>query len=537
LLDSSERNSINNANDSEKESVVKKKGEGCQFPSSFTIILIIYTLIFLLTYIVPKGKYDTIEYSSGKFIIKSPNEKEKTIDATKDYLDKIGIKVPLSSFENGFIKSPISIPNTFKRITGENTNIAYYFLYPILGFIDSADISFFIMLLGGSINILNEMDALSSGIRALSRITKGRGFLLLSLVYLLISIGANTYGMSQEVMAFFPILMPIFLKSGIDAVLGTAALYVSIFIGNMFSTVNAFSVVVAAYSAGITFIDGIVFRIICLVIMNTLTLLYFYLYYRKVKNDEKNSIVYDIKKQLEDKYLKDDKNEENNDETEMEKLAKENKADKFTCKQKIALFIFFCAIIGLVIGVILFNWWFEHMSAIFLLLGIILMFFLGQSEKKAVKVFMKGIADFADFAVLLGFSRAVNITLAKGNISDTILYGLTNIVTGLPKVVFAAIMFIIFILLGLLIAGWTGLAILAIPVLAPLADEANCSRDLVINAYLFGQSFIQIISPTSVIVIAEFVGIQYNHWLKFIYPYMIILFFILLGLIMLNSLF
>ena len=393
------------------------------------------------------------------------------------------------------------------------------------------------MLLGGCINILNEMDALSSGIRALSRITKGRGFLLLSLVYLLISIGANTYGMSQEVMAFFPILMPIFLKSGIDAVLGTAALYVSIFIGNMFSTVNAFSVVVAAYSAGITFIDGIVFRIICLVIMNTLTLLYFYLYYRKVKNDEKNSIVYDIKKQLEDKYLKDDKNEENNDDTEMEKLAKENKADKFTCKQKIALIIFFCAIIGLVVGVILFNWWFEHMSAIFLLLGIILMFFLGQGEKKAVKVFMKGIADFADFAVLLGFSRAVNITLAKGNISDTILYGLTNVVTGLPKVVFAAIMFIIFILLGLLIAGWTGLAILAIPVLAPLADEANCSRDLVINAYLFGQSFIQIISPTSVIVIVEFVGMQYNHWLKFIYPYMIILFFILLGLIMLNSLF
>ena len=126
----------------------------------------------------------------------------------------------------------------------------------------------------------------------------------------------------------------------------------------------------------------------------------------------------------------------------------------------------------------------------------------------------------------------------KGQIADTILYGLTNITVGLPKVVFAILIFIIFIFLGFLISGWTSLAILAMPVIAPLADEVNCSRTLVVNAYMFGQSYIEIISPTAIILIVlELVGIQYNYWLKFIYPYMIILFIFLLIFIIINTAF
>ena len=151
-------------------------------------------------------------------------------------------------------------------------------IYPILGLIDSAYISFFLMLLGGCLEILNDMNPLLSGIKELSRVTKGKGFLLLCLIYLLISIGANTYGLSQETLAFYPIIMPVFLKSGIDGILGLASLYLSIFIGNMLSTVNAFSVVVASYSAGINYIDGIVFKIICFIVVNGLTILYFYIY-------------------------------------------------------------------------------------------------------------------------------------------------------------------------------------------------------------------------------------------------------------------
>ena len=452
------------------------------------------------------------------------------------------VKVPLSSFEKGYIKNPISIPNTYKRIHGETTNFFNIMLYPILGLIDSADISFFLMLLGGCLEILNDMNALSSGIKALRKVTKGKGFLLLWLIYLLISIGSNTYGMSQETLAFYPIIMPIFLKSGIDGILGFASLFLGIFIGNMFSTVNAFSVVVASYSPGINFLNGIAFRAICFILLDALTILYFYIYYRKITKDEKESIVYDIKKQLEDKYLIDEKEEnekeKESNKTDIEKLSNEIQKEKFTCKQIIVLIIFLCSIIGLVLGIILFNWWFEHMGAIFLTSGLILMIFLGKNEKAAVKVFMKGVSDYAEFAIIIGFSRSINIALNKGQITDTVLNALTNITVGLPKSIFAILMFIIFIFLGMIISGWTGLAILTMPVVAPLADGANCSRTLVVNAYLFGQSFIQIISPTcSILFMIEIAGMQYNHWVKFIYPYLIILFVLLIILMIINTTF
>ena len=536
-----ERLSINKDDESEKESEIKEKKKGCQFPSSFTILLIIHTIIFLLTYIIPKGKYDTIQYDKGTFVIKSQNQSDIAVNATQEFLEKKGIKVPLSSFEKGYIKNPISIPNTYKRIEGETTNIGNLLLFPILGLIDSADISFFIMLLGGCLNILNEMNALSSGIRSLSRITKGKEFLLLCLIYLIISTGSNLYGMSAETLPFYPILMPIFLKSGIDGILGFASLYIGIFTGNMFSTVNAFSVVVASYSSGINFLDGIYFRIICLLIINIITILYFYYYYRKIRLDEKNSIVYDIKHKLEDKYLKDENDKKDNEKdnnVKIEEMTNKLEKEKFTLKQKIVLLILLGSIIGLVLGVILFNWWFEHMGAIFLMIGIILMFLLGKKEREAVKIFMQGVSDFAEFSVLAGISRGINITLDKGQISDTILYGLTNITVGLPKIIFAILMLIIFIFLGILISGWTSLAILAMPVIAPLADEVNCSRALVVNAYMFGQSYIELISPTSIILIfLELVGIQYNYWIKFIFPYMIILLILLIVFIIINTTF
>ena len=97
-------------------------------------------------------------------------------------------------------------------------------------------------------------------------------------------------------------------------------------------------------------------------------------------------------------------------------------------------------------------------------------------------------------------------------------------------------MFIIFNFLGFFIQSYTGLAVLSMPVLAPLADEVNCSRTVVVNAYIFGQSFIGIIAPTGLtLIILQMIGLKFNHWIKFIYPYMIIFFIYLTILIMINS--
>ena len=520
----------NGKNESETNSEIKEKKGGCEceFPSAFTILLIIQFIVFLLVYIIPKGKYDKLVYSDSeeKFIITKTNGTEERVIPTQEWLDDHKIKVPLDNFKKGLIKDPMSIPNTYERIEGETVNFLNVFYFPILGLVESAGLSFFLMLLGGALNIINELNALSAGIKSLMKLTRGKEFLLLCIIYVICSIATSTYGMAEETFAFYPILIPICLKSGIDPMLVIGALYLSIIVGNMFSTFNAFSVVVASYSSGIRILDGIVFRVICLVMVDTLTILYFYRYYKKIKFDEKNSVCYDIKEELIEKFLKDEKEDD---------VKNQINKEKFTLKQKIVLLLFFISIIVLVLGVLLLNWSFEQMGSISLVLALILMIFLGKKESEAVKIFMKGVSDFSEIAIILGFSYGINITLDKGQISDTILFGLTYVTSELPKVIFAILMFIIFNFLGFLFAGWTALAIISMPVVAPLADEVGVPRTLAVNAYLFGQSFIQIISPSAyILIVAQLAGIKYYHWLKFVYPYMIVLGVILIILLIIN---
>ena len=79
-------------------------------------------IVFILTFIIQKGVFDTIEYSSDDncFIIRKydTNNTIIKVTATQEELDKIGIIVPLETFINGIINEPISIPNTYKKIEG-----------------------------------------------------------------------------------------------------------------------------------------------------------------------------------------------------------------------------------------------------------------------------------------------------------------------------------------------------------------------------------------------------------------------------------
>ena len=553
----------NKENEDKDKDKGKDKKKGCHFPMAYTILLFIQIFVFLLSYVIPKGQYNKIEYIKDSFVIHSYGKDDITVNANQSTLDKYKIKISLENFLKGYIKNPIAIPGTYQGIDSKYGNPCNILIYIIKGLVESGDISFFIMILGGVTSILTEMKALNAGIAALSRITKGKEFLLLCLVFILISIGGTTFGMAEEIFGFYPILMPIFLKSGLDGILSTACLFFGSCIGTMFSTVNAFSVVIASYSAGIGFADQIAFRIIGLIIGDILTIGYFYYYYRKIKSDPTKSIVYEIKEELETRYLlknekekekengndedKQNKDEEKGKEKDKDKYNDEeerilssddvNKEDKeeFTLTQKIALTIFVLGFVIMVLGVVMFNWWFEEMSSLFILIAILLMLISRMGEEKSIKVFLSGVGDFCSIALIIGIAKGINNTLELENISHTILYGLSYLLNGLSKIIFSVIMLFIFIVIGFVIQSSSGLAVLAMPIIAPLADEVNCSRNVVVNAYLFGQTLISIISPTGyILIILQLVGIPFNYWVKFSWPFMIILLVYLTILIIIN---
>ena len=529
-----------------KEENIEEESKKCKFPSAYSILLIIQVLVFILTFIIPKGRYATLRYEDGEFKY-SPalGGDDIPYNGTQETLKFFNISIDIEDFKKDHIKKPIAVPGSYKRIHGEKTNFFDLIKNPILGMVDSSEIAFFLMILGGSLNILIEMNALTNGMKALTILLKGRGFILLCIIMILVSIGGTTYGMAEEILAFYPILMPIFLENGVDGMLGTMSMYSGSLIGTMFSTVNAFAVVIASYSAGISFSEGLLFRLIGLIIGDALTCGYFYFYHRRVQIDETRSTCYSIKKKLEEKFLKNknEKEEEkgnddiNNEEAFLKKQTKK-KETEFTLIQKIALIIFLIGFIIMIVGVSIFDWWFNEMTSVFLVIGIILMLLLRKEEEEAIQVFTKGVGDFASVSLIIGLARGVNLTLENGLISDTILNSLADTLGDMNKVAFSIVMLFIFIILGFFIQSTSGLAVLTMPIFAPLADNVGVSRTLIVNAYMFAQNFIGFISPTgSLLIILQMTCVPFNLWIKFIWPYMIGLFIYILILIMINSAF
>lgn len=500
--------------------VAKKEKKERKFPTAFTVLFIVLILAAVLTYVIPAGSYDRLQYDSenSQFVRIGSDGEETSLEASQEVLDELNVTVPLENFVRGDIKKPVAIPGSYQQLEQSPQGFFEVARAPIDGIADSIGIIVFVLLLGGCIGVLNTTGTFDAGIAALSRKTKGKEFLMVAIISSLIALGGTTFGMAEETIAFYPILMPIFLASGYDAMVTIAAIYMGSSIGTMFSTTNAFSVVVASNAAGISFKEGMNIRIITLLIGQAISLYYIYRYAKKVKNDPSKSIIAEEMPRIRKQYL--------------ENYDPEHTAP-FNFRRIGMLVVFMLAFPVMIYGVMNLDWWFEEMSTLFLVVGILLMILSGLGEQKAVNSFLDGAADLVSVALIIGVARAINIILDDGMISDTLLYNASNIISGMNGVLFSTVQMVLFSFLGIFIPSSSGLATLSMPIIAPLADTVSIGRDVVVSAYNFGQGWMAIIAPTGLILATlEMVDVSYNKWIKFILPLMGII--LILSVVMLG---
>ena len=68
----------------------------------------------------------------------------------------------------------------------------------------------------------------------------------------LFALGGTTYGMGEETMAFYPLLVPVMMSVGFDSLTGVAIILLGSQIGCLASTLNPFATVIASDTAGIS---------------------------------------------------------------------------------------------------------------------------------------------------------------------------------------------------------------------------------------------------------------------------------------------
>ncbi|MFR3499550.1 MAG: YfcC family protein, partial [Paraclostridium bifermentans] len=196
--------------------------------------------------------------------------------------------------------------------------------------------------------------------------------------------------------------------------------------------------------------------------------------------------------------------------------------------KKLMLLIFGLSFIVMIYGVKELGWWFMEMTALFFAVTFIMVPLSKQKESEFVSNFVQGAADLLGVALIVALARGVTIIMDGGLISDTILYSLSTVVSSMGGIAFSGVMYLVYIVLGFFINSSSGLAVLSMPIMAPLADVVGVNRDIIVTAYMFGQGLIGIITPTGLILASlAMVNVTYDKWLKFVMP--------LVGIIMVLS--
>lgn len=438
-----------------------------KMPSAYAILFSIILVMTLLTWVVPSGQYDYRE--DGEPIAGSYHQVE----------------------------------NAGQPITSVVTA-------PLEGLYEAIDIAAFILMVGGFLGVVAKTGAIDAGIASLIRRLKGRETLLIPILMCAFALGGTTFGMAEETIAFYPLVLPIMIAAGYDAVTAVAVIMLGAGVGVLGSTVNPFATGIAAGFAGVSLGEGILPRLLLLVVLLALAIWYVMAYAARVKADPARSLVADRRSE----HL-----------THFGGLAREE--HRFTGVQKLALTLFALTFLVMIYAVIPFadmglplptlSWWFPELSALFLAASILLGFCCGLGEQETVTSFVSGAAELLGVAFIIGVSRGITVIMNSGKITDTILNVGETALAGAGPLAFTALAYLLYLPLSFLIPSTSGLATLSMPIMAPLADFAGVGRDLVITAFQSASGLVNLITPTSAVVMGGLaIGrVPYDRWLKF----------------------
>ena len=178
----------------------------------------------------------------------------------------------------------------------------------------------------------------------------------------------------------------------------------------------------------------------------------------------------------------------------------------------------------MIIGVSKFDWWFIQMTSTFFVSAILIGLIARIKETEFIDTFINGASELLGVAFIIGIARGITILMNDGLISDTILYHASSITNGMNKGVFTNAMVFIYAGLSFFMPSSSGMAVLTMPIMSPLADTVGIGREKIVDTYLYGMGLFAIINPTSLILAAlAVVKVGFNKWLKFVTPLVLML--------------
>lgn len=445
-----------------------------RFPTAYTILFALIIAVAAATWFVPAGEYD-----------RQPSE-------------TLGREVP--------------VPGTYHRVESNPQGAREILMAPIAGLYNpdtneaaAIDVALFVLFIGGFLGVVTRTGAIDAGIGAAMIALRGREKWMIPILMALFAAGGTIYGMAEESLAFYALIIPVMIAAGYDALTGVAIIMLGAGIGTMGSTINPFATVIASNAAGVPFTDGIVLRFVVLALAWLAGVIYVMRYAERVRVDPSRSLVADRYDSNREHFLKG---------------RGEGGPPPLTAVRTVVLAIFGLSFAVMIWGVAAGGWWMAQMSALFLGAAILTALVARIGEEDFTTTFVNGARDLLGVALVIGVARGIVVVMDAGKITDTILFWSASAVQGLSTVAFINAMFLLELVLSFFVPSSSGLAVLTMPIMAPLADFANVGRDVVVTAYQSANGLLNLVNPTFAVVMGGLaIGrVPYNRWLQFTLP-------------------
>ena len=463
-----------------------------KIPHTYVIIFIFIIIAAMATWFIPAGEYD----------------RSMTATASGKMINQI-------------------IPGTYHRVEA-SPQILQIFSAFFFGFQKAPAIIVFILTLGGAFWILNETKAIDVGIMYFLQKSKylekywffrkvGVDNIIIIFIMIIFSLFGAIFGMSEETIAFAAVFVPLAISMGYDSITGVCMTFLAAGLGFAGCILNPCTLGIAQDIAGLKMFSGMGYRIIIWFIITLTGIIFVLSYAAKIKRNPEKSLVYS-----DDEFWR--KNRVNGTQTD----------DKINRKTALlTLAVFGITIITLVIGVIKWEWGFSSICALFFAMAIVIGFVAGNSPSEIAKMFILGCKDILSAALVVGLASGIIVILEDGKIIDTLLYGISDVVSGNQKVSAITVMYGFQTLLNALITSGTAKAAMLMPMFRDISNMVGLSLQTTVTAFHIGDGFTNLITPTSGVLIAVLgvAKIPYVKWIKFVWKFILLM--IILGWILL----
>ena len=456
-----------------------------RMPTAYTILFLLLILVAAATWVIPAGAYQRA----------------------------------------GEEEAPVA--GTYQTVEQQPQGPGDVILASFQGFYDAADVALFILMVGGFLGVVMRTGAIDAGVSNVIRLLGGKEILLIPVLMILFSLGGTSFGMWEETMAFYPLLIPVFVSAGYDPLVGIAVVLLGSGAGVLASTVNPFATGIASGFAGVSLGDGLMVRLVMLVLFDAIAIWYVMAYAAKVRSHPERSLAAGSGR----------------------KFVRPAGGDVpiLTFRRKVVLALFAAVFLVMTYAVIPFDeigvplptlgWWFSELSGLFLAGGVIIGLVYGLGEAETVDAFVSGAADLIGVAFIIGISRGITVLMDGGQITDTVLYWGERALEGAGSVAFILLVYLIYIPLSILIPSSSGLATLSVPILAPLGEFAGIGGSLIVTAFQSASGLVNIITPTAAVVMGGLAlgEVPYDRWVRFVWKLILIFFLLTLAFLAVSA--